>query len=114
MTDELLGLAELAELYGVTKATASNWSRRHTFPQPHQHLKMGPVWLKSDVVAWRTPATQQKWVLTCGSCASPSIFLVGIGFGAITYDCHACEAQTTLAATQGEPLGVTLIVKESK
>lgn len=58
MTDQLLGLAELAELYGVTKATASNWSRRHTFPQPHQHLKMGPVWLKAEVVAWKAPNPQ--------------------------------------------------------
>jgi predicted DNA-binding transcriptional regulator AlpA len=70
MTDQLLGLAELAELYGVTKATASNWSRRHTFPQPIQHLKMGPVWRHSDVVAWRTPGPQTVR-LVCAWCDSP-------------------------------------------
>jgi predicted DNA-binding transcriptional regulator AlpA len=115
MNEELLGLAELAELYGVTKATASNWSRRHTFPQPFQQLKMGPVWRKSDVIAWRTPAAQQTWKLACGSCASQHVFLAGIGLGGVTLDCYACEKKTILEITQGNddvPFGVSFHVKE--
>jgi predicted DNA-binding transcriptional regulator AlpA len=73
MNDELLGLAELAELYGVTKATASNWSRRHTFPQPVQHLKMGPIWRKSEVIAWRAPRPDYRIAIDvpCSTCGLP-------------------------------------------
>jgi predicted DNA-binding transcriptional regulator AlpA len=32
--DELVGLAQIAALAGVSRAAVSNWRRRHDFPQP--------------------------------------------------------------------------------
>lgn len=112
MNDELLGLAELAELYRVTKATASNWSRRHTFPDPVAHLKMGPVWHKSDVVEWRTPAAQQTWTLGCGSCASRAVVPAGFKDQEIKLYCFGCDKTTTLVLSSAGATGAILTVKE--
>lgn len=49
----LIGLAELAELYGVSKNTANTWARRHDWPKPVANLRMGPVWDRDEVVAHR-------------------------------------------------------------
>lgn len=54
-TPKLLGLAEIAEKYGVSKNSANAWTRRHDFPAPMALLKMGPVWDDSAVTAWRRP-----------------------------------------------------------
>jgi chromosome partitioning protein len=49
----LLGLAEIAELLGVTKQVVANWRARRTdFPQPVVTLKSGPVWSRDKVVDW--------------------------------------------------------------
>lgn len=52
---DLLGLSEIAELYGVHRNTANNWSRQRDFPLPIAQLKMGPVWSREEVVAWKRP-----------------------------------------------------------
>lgn len=50
---ELVGLAEMAELLGVTKQVLTNWrSRKAGFPQPMAELKSGPVWRMGDLRAW--------------------------------------------------------------
>jgi chromosome partitioning protein len=50
---ELLGLAEIAALLGVTKQVVANWkARKANFPKPMVELRSGPVWEKSDIVAW--------------------------------------------------------------
>ena len=49
---ELLGLAEVAELLGVTKRTATRYAQRSDFPEPIARLRAGPIWLRKDVVAW--------------------------------------------------------------
>ena len=49
----LVGVAEIAELLGVTKQAASNWRERHAdFPSPTASLRSGPVWELRDIVAW--------------------------------------------------------------
>lgn len=54
----LVGLAELADLFGVTKQVMSNWrSRKANFPTPIAELKSGPVW---DISAIRTWATSEN------------------------------------------------------
>src|SRR5437763_16110846 len=50
---DLLGLAEIATLFGVTKQVVGNWrARRIDFPDPIAKLRSGPVWQKADIVAW--------------------------------------------------------------
>lgn len=46
---ELLGVAELAELLGVSKQRASELARSSTFPAPVAELASGPVWLAPSV-----------------------------------------------------------------
>jgi predicted DNA-binding transcriptional regulator AlpA len=54
-TRTLVGIAELATLFGVGRTTISNWYARqntNAFPNPVVDLAMGPVWDQADVVAW--------------------------------------------------------------
>lgn len=49
----LVGVAEIADLFGVSRQAASNWRERHAdFPTPAASLKSGPVWELPDIVAW--------------------------------------------------------------
>jgi hypothetical protein len=52
VSPELAGLAEIAELLGVTKRTALNYSKRPDFPAPLDRLASGPVWNRRDVERW--------------------------------------------------------------
>ena len=50
---ELVGVAEIADLFGVSRQAASNWRERHAdFPSPAASLKSGPVWQLPDILAW--------------------------------------------------------------
>ena len=49
----LVGVAEIADMFGVSRQAASNWRERHAdFPTPAASLRSGPVWELSDIVAW--------------------------------------------------------------
>jgi chromosome partitioning protein len=49
----LLGLAEVADLLGVSKQNVANWrARREDFPAPMANLKSGPVWSADSIMAW--------------------------------------------------------------
>jgi chromosome partitioning protein len=49
----LVGLAEMADLLGVTKQVLTNWrSRKANFPEPIAELKSGPVWDWKAIEAW--------------------------------------------------------------
>jgi predicted DNA-binding transcriptional regulator AlpA len=49
---KLAGLAEVAEVLGVSKRTAARYTARADFPEPVARLRAGPVWLEEDVLAW--------------------------------------------------------------
>jgi chromosome partitioning protein len=52
-TDNLLGIAEVANFAGVTKQAVSNWRMRYDhFPRPIQNLQNGPVWDREKVETW--------------------------------------------------------------
>ena len=52
-TDHLVGIAEIADLAGVTKQAVSNWRLRYDhFPRPIQDLQSGSVWDREQVVDW--------------------------------------------------------------
>ena len=49
----LVGVAEIADIFGVSRQAASNWRERYVdFPKPAASLKSGPVWELPDIVAW--------------------------------------------------------------
>jgi chromosome partitioning protein len=50
---DLVGMAEVAEILGVTKQTLTNWRHRNvSFPSPLAELRSGPVWKREEVVSW--------------------------------------------------------------
>ena len=51
-TLRLAGLAEAAQILGVTKRTALKYTKLHDFPEPLARLASGPVWDASTVEAW--------------------------------------------------------------
>lgn len=49
----LVGVAEIAEMLGVSKQVVGNWrNRKGGFPSPIATLKSGPVWAREVVAAW--------------------------------------------------------------
>ncbi len=50
--NELVGLTEIAQEYGVQRNSAWRWSRRPDFPAPAARLAHGPVWHRADVERW--------------------------------------------------------------
>jgi predicted DNA-binding transcriptional regulator AlpA len=49
---KLAGLAEVAELLGVSKRTATRYVQRPDFPEPVARLRAGPIWLEKDILVW--------------------------------------------------------------
>jgi predicted DNA-binding transcriptional regulator AlpA len=49
---KLAGLAEVAEVLGVSRRTAARYATRSDFPEPLARLRAGPVWQEDDVLAW--------------------------------------------------------------
>lgn len=50
--DEVVGLAEIASMLGVTKRTVVRYSKRQDSPEPLARLSAGLVWRRADVEAW--------------------------------------------------------------
>lgn len=51
--DELVGIAEIAEMAGVTSQAVANWrARQPEFPDTVAELKSGPVFSRTQVRAW--------------------------------------------------------------
>jgi predicted DNA-binding transcriptional regulator AlpA len=49
---ELAGLAEVAHLIGVSKRSASRYTRQSDFPEPLARLAAGPIWDAAEVREW--------------------------------------------------------------
>lgn len=69
---DLIGLSEIADLYGVDTNTANGWRRRKDFPKPIHQLRMGPMWDKEQVLEWRWPTFDHEQLIhvTCAWCGS--------------------------------------------
>jgi predicted DNA-binding transcriptional regulator AlpA len=50
--DDLVGLAEVAEMLNTSRTQANRWARREDFPEPIARLRATPVWQADDVKAW--------------------------------------------------------------
>jgi predicted DNA-binding transcriptional regulator AlpA len=51
---DLMGTAEVAEFFGVTKSAVSNWKKRGHMPKPIAELKMSSIWKKTDIEDYKT------------------------------------------------------------
>jgi hypothetical protein len=49
-----MGVAELADLLGVSRQRASTISKHQDFPAPVSRLAQGPVWDTAVIQAWAT------------------------------------------------------------
>jgi len=103
MTDtkiaDLIGLSEIAELYGVDTNTANGWRRRKDFPKPVHQLRMGPMWDKEQILEWRTPIEDYSisLVIPCFYCGSPLTTLDPNGrWGKCGNGCHDTEIAVEL------------------
>ena len=51
--DDLIGIYEIAEMAGVTRAAVANWRKRfRDFPDPSAELRSGPVFHRAQVRRW--------------------------------------------------------------
>lgn len=60
MKPDILGLSEVAELFGVSKQVTSNWrKRKKDFPQPYAQLRIGPIWYnqRQQLLDWKNKMT---------------------------------------------------------
>lgn len=54
--DRLVGIAEIAEMAGVSRAVVVNWRARHDdFPKPVKKFGMGPAFDKNQIKEWLAP-----------------------------------------------------------
>jgi hypothetical protein len=69
--EALMGVTEIAEVAGVTRAAVTNWRSRHRdFPSPVAELRSGPVFNAADVRRWLqdhemaevSPSEAAQWV----------------------------------------------------
>ena len=51
-TPRLAGLAEAADVLGVSKRSAGQYAKRSDFPAPLARLASGPVWDAVAIEAW--------------------------------------------------------------
>lgn len=52
----VMGVAEVAQLLGVTRSAVSTWRRRGQMPEPWAVLECGPLWWEAQFEHWVSPA----------------------------------------------------------
>lgn len=52
MSHHLMGVAEIAQLLGVSRQRVTQLAKAEGFPRPVASLAAGPVWESADVEAW--------------------------------------------------------------
>lgn len=52
LVEELVGVAEIAKLLGLTRQRVNQLVRDPEFPQPAAELSAGRIWRLEDVEAW--------------------------------------------------------------
>lgn len=52
MPEHLMGIAEIAELLGVSRTRIHQLRTEGVLLEPYDSLAMGPVWLRADVEQW--------------------------------------------------------------
>lgn len=52
MSHHLMGVAEVAELLGISRQRVTQLAKQEGFPEPAVQLAAGPVWESADVERW--------------------------------------------------------------
>lgn len=60
----LMGAKEIGDMLGVSRQRVQQLINRADFPEPHDTLAMGKVWLRDDIERW---AREREMRLTGGS-----------------------------------------------
>ncbi len=48
----LLGIHEIAAMFGVQRDTVDKWRSRKLLPEPDEDLHGGPVWYETTIIRW--------------------------------------------------------------
>ncbi len=48
----LLGISEVADMFGVRRDTVDKWRTRDVLPEPDADLHAGPVWWETTLIRW--------------------------------------------------------------
>lgn len=48
----LLGIHEIAAMFGVQRDTVDKWRKRGIMPDPDEPLHAGPVWWETTIIQW--------------------------------------------------------------
>lgn len=49
---DLVGVTEIAEMFGVNRVTVGKWRHRGLLPEPDAFLPKRPLWFRDTIVAW--------------------------------------------------------------
>ncbi|HVA05479.1 MAG TPA: hypothetical protein VNG12_01940 [Acidimicrobiales bacterium] len=52
MSPDLVGAAEIASLFGVSRQRVDQLTRAEGFPEPVAELASGRIWNRDEVIAW--------------------------------------------------------------
>jgi predicted DNA-binding transcriptional regulator AlpA len=56
MPVDLITVADIGRMFGVSRQAASRWTHRLEFPAPHGQTGSGRVWKRADVEKWARKA----------------------------------------------------------
>lgn len=51
--DDLLTVAGVAELVGISKSSVYTYHYRGTMPRPHAIVGQSPVWKRAEIIEWK-------------------------------------------------------------
>ena len=57
---EMWGMTEVCVYIGLSRARVHQFRAADTFPEPHQILACGPIWIADDIVKWNNKRLEQK------------------------------------------------------
>jgi predicted site-specific integrase-resolvase len=67
MSLDVLGPAEIADMFDVHPVTVDRWRREGVLPLADAQLRRGPLWLRSTIVKWATDTGREQVIPQGGS-----------------------------------------------
>jgi hypothetical protein len=57
---DVVGIAEVAVMLDINRATVRSWQLRGHLPAPDAELASGPIWRRSTITKWVAGAGKQR------------------------------------------------------